>query len=71
MIWIPGRGPVPVDPDWLPIVRTITAPKRDLLAAWAVNEITQMIEDETTRVKLADASVEAMRSAVERISRMR
>lgn len=67
MIWIPGRGPVPVDPGWLPIAKTIAAPKRDLLTALAVNEITQMIEDESTRTKLADASVEAMRDAVERI----
>jgi hypothetical protein len=71
MVWIPGRGPVPVDPGWLPIAKTIAAPKRDLLTALAVNEITQMIEDESTRTKLADASVEAMRGAVERISRMR
>ena len=70
VVWIPGRGPVPVDPDWLPIARTIAAPKRDLLTALAVNEITQFIEDQTTRTKLADAAADAMRGAVDRISHM-
>jgi Subtilase family len=71
VVWIPGRGPVPVDPGWGPIARTIVGPKRDLIASLAVNEITQTIEDQTTRSRLADASVEAMRSAVDRIARMR
>jgi hypothetical protein len=71
VVWIPGRGPVPVDPDWLPIAKTIAAPKRDLLTALAVNEITQLIEDQTTRTELADAAVKAMRGAVDRISHMR
>ena len=71
VVWIPGRGPVPVDPGWGPIARTIVGPKRDLIASLAVNEITQTIEDQATRSRLADASVEAMRSAVDRIARMR
>jgi hypothetical protein len=71
VVWVPGKGPVPVDPGWLPTSRTIAAPTRDLLAALAVREITQTIEDQATRTKLHDAAVDAMRSAVDRIGRMR
>jgi len=70
VVWVPGKGPVPVDPDWGPISRTIAAPKRDLIAALAVNEIAETITDEATRARLNDAAVEAMRGAVDRIARM-
>ena len=65
-----GQGPVPVDPDWGPISRTIAAPKRDLIAALAVNEIVETITDDATRARLNDAAIEAMRGAVDRIARM-
>jgi subtilisin family serine protease len=71
VVWIPGRGPVPVDPGWRSVGKTIPAPKRDLIASLAVNEIAGAVTDEATRSRLANASVEAMRDAVERISRLR
>ncbi|WP_427006575.1 S8 family peptidase [Pseudarthrobacter sp. H2] len=70
-VWIPGRGPVPVDPGWLALVRGITAPQRDLLAALAVNEIAQIIEDPDARAKMANAATDAMHAAVDRIARIR
>ena len=71
MIWVPGRGPVPVDPGWGRIVKEIPAAQRDLMAALAVNEISALIGDGSTRTKLASASAEAMRGAVDRIVRSR
>lgn len=71
MIWVPGKGPVPVDPGWGSISRTLPAAKRDLIAALAVTEITKTIDDAETRRRLNDAAVDAMRGAVDRIARLR
>ena len=71
LIWVPGKGPVPVDPGWGKVVQGIAAPKRDLLAALAVNEIAGLIGDAATRASLSSAAVGAMHAAVERIGRTR
>lgn len=70
VIWVPGKGPVPVDPGWGKVVKGIEAPKRDLLAALAANEIASLIDDAATRARLSDATVGAMHAAVERIGRL-
>jgi hypothetical protein len=71
VIWVPGKGPVPVDPGWGRRLAEIKAPKRDLLAAMAVNEIAGLISDSATRVSLTAAAVDAMHAAADRIGRMR
>jgi hypothetical protein len=68
VIWVPGKGPVPVDPGW---GTRIAAPKRDLIASLAMHEITQTITDPATRSKLNKSAVEAMQGAVQRIAGMR
>lgn len=68
VIWVPGKGPVPVDPEW---GRRIPEQKRDLLAALAANEIASKIGNRGMRDKLMEASLAAMREAVERVGRMR
>jgi hypothetical protein len=68
VIWVPGKGPVPVDPGW---GRRIPEQKRDLLAALAANEIASKIGNRGMRDKLMEASLAAMREAVERVGRMR
>jgi hypothetical protein len=70
VVWVPGKGPVPVDPDWLPIAKTIAAAKRDLIAGLAVSEITRTIADHASRTKLNAAAVDAMRAAVDRIGHL-
>lgn len=69
VIWIPGRGPVPVDPGWVSIAQKLSAPKRDLLAILAVNEMINLIDDQASRTALAGTTVAAMRAAVEQIAR--
>lgn len=66
-ILVPGKGPIPIDPDWH---KRITAPKRDLIASLAVHEISRTVTDQTTRTKLNEVAIGAMRDAVERIARM-
>jgi hypothetical protein len=69
-VWVPGKGPVPVDPGWGRLRRSIPAHKRDLLGALAINEIAQMMDDPGVRTRLSGAAVDAMRDAVERVARM-
>lgn len=67
VVWVPGKGPVPVDPGWGRRLTALARPKRDLLTALAMHELASTIEDEATRVKLAKAATEAMRGAVQRM----
>ena len=68
MVWVPGKGPVPVDPGWGFRVKNIGEAKRDLLAALAVNEIADTIHDAGTRSTLNEAATAAMHRAVDQIA---
>jgi len=68
VVWVPGKGPVPVDPGWRSFSRNIDASKRDLIASLAIHEINGTIEDAATRARLNAATIDAMRGAVERIA---
>jgi hypothetical protein len=67
VVWIPGKGPVPVDPDWLPTATQVSPAKRDLIAALAMTEIVDKISDPAMRARLNDAAVSAMHQAADRI----
>lgn len=68
MIWVPGKGPVPVDPGWGRLVTSLAAEKRDLLAAMAINEIAESMQDPIARDRLAHAATDAMHRAVDRMA---
>ena len=70
VIWVPGKGPVPVDPGWGRRAKTIPGHKRDLLGALAVSEIARVIEDETARAAISTAAVDAMRIAIDKVERL-
>jgi hypothetical protein len=67
-IWVPGKGPVPVDPGWGSRVERISADKRDLLAALAANEIAERVTDAGVKRLLLEASAAAMKKAVQKIA---
>lgn len=69
VIWIPGKGPVPVDPGWGKRMR-VPDDQRDLLTALTITEIVSRMQDAGTRDKLRGAALDAMRGAVERMGRM-
>ena len=71
VLWAPGKGPVPVDPDWKFDPAALTVPKRDLITALAVNELAEMMGDRTIRKTLTTAATKAMHDAVDRISQQR
>ncbi|MGJ7498593.1 S8 family peptidase [Variovorax sp. RT4R15] len=68
-IWVPGKGPVPVDPGWKDAKLDFTGPKKDLLLGLAMHEMSELVEDPASRAKLAKASAESMQQAVRQIAR--
>ena len=67
MIWVPGKGPVPVDPGWGGRVRPARGPLRDALAALAVSEVAGRMEHAGSRAALAAAAAAALRVAADQI----
>ena len=70
VIWVPGKGPVPVDPGWGKRMR-IANEQRDLLTALTITEIATRMHDAHMRDKMRGAALDAMRDAVDRMGRMR
>jgi hypothetical protein len=67
MIWVPGKGPVPVNPGWGSRVQPATGPLRDALAALAVSEVAGRMEHAGSRAGLGAAAAAAMRAAADQI----
>src|SRR5262249_51151476 len=55
LIWVPGRGPVPVDP-WGPL----SPAERDVLTALAIARLAAQIEDTAAASKVRTAAVDAV-----------
>ena len=64
VIWVPGKGPVPVGPGWERATMDFTGPKRDLLIGLAMRELSELVEDRTSRSKLGGAAADAMQRAI-------
>jgi hypothetical protein len=60
------HGPKPVDP-WGPL-RRMSAAKRDVLLGLALNELSDLVDDEGSRQAVADESRKVIAAAVERFS---
>ena len=68
VIWVPGKGPVPVDP-WEPInVDQVSVEVRDMLVALAVHEFAGLSEDVTSVRAVRKASLAAVKRATERLA---
>jgi hypothetical protein len=68
VVWIPGTGPVPVDP-WGPLmIERVSVEVRDMLAALAVHELAELSEDEASVRAVRKASLAAVRRATERLA---
>lgn len=68
MIWVPGKGPVPVGPGWDQGRMSFTGPKRDLLIGMAVQELSSLMQDPSSAAKLAKTAADAMQQAVRRMA---
>lgn len=67
LIWVPGKGPVPVDPQWKHAKLGFTGAKRDLLVGLAVQELASLMEDGASAAKVAKVATDAMQQAVRRM----
>jgi hypothetical protein len=68
VIFVPGRGPVPVDP-WGPMrMEQVTPAVRDALASLAVFELTTLIEDPSYQRVIRQDAIASMKRAANRLS---
>jgi hypothetical protein len=65
--WIPGKRPVPVDPEWGWQLAAVPPATRDLLAMLLSYGLAQRVGDASSRAALSGAAVAAMLAAVKRI----
>ncbi|TWW10826.1 peptidase S8 [Planctomyces bekefii] len=67
LIWVPGRGPVPIDP-WGPLqIEDVTPEVRNALAAMAVYEMATLNEDSSSASSMQKAALSSLRSAADRL----
>jgi hypothetical protein len=67
VVWVPGKGPVPVDPGWGFRVQPVGGPLRDALAALVVSEVAGRMEHAGSRAGLVAAAANALRAAADQI----
>ena len=67
LIWIPGKGPVPVGP-WNPDMEQVTPAVRDMLAALAVFELSGLVGDRTGRGGIQTGAVAAITRSLEHLT---
>ncbi len=67
VIFVPGKGPVPVGP-WGPRVEHLAVEKRDILVGLAVTELASMLGDEAGRREVNRAALQSMRKSLERLA---
>lgn len=68
-IWVPGKGPVPVDPGWGRRVTRLSAAQRSLISALAIGEVSKGISDPASRKALSSQALTAMKRSIEGLSR--
>lgn len=67
LIWVPGKGPVPVDPGWgrTPLGRA----QKDLIVGLAISELSQKIDDAQARKGVAGQALRTMQRSLAQIGR--
>jgi FG-GAP repeat len=62
-IWLPGTGPVPVDPEPFKVWSTLSPIKQDLLVGLALDEIANLTNDQRSRQAIKTTAVNLMKTA--------
>lgn len=62
-IWLPGTGPVPVDPEPFKVWSTLSPNKQDLLIGLALGEIANFTNDEKFREAMKTTAINLMKTA--------
>lgn len=68
-IWVPGKGPVPVDPGWGVRGVSMSSGQRDLLTAMAAHELAAGLSEGPSRQQLAKAAAQAMQAAIKQMEK--
>jgi FG-GAP repeat len=67
VIWLPGVGPVPVDPEPFKAWSTLSPTKRDVLVGLALSEIANLIYDGKVRQDVKKAGVNLVKQAASQL----
>jgi len=63
VVWLPGSGPVPVDPEPFKTWSALSPTKRDLLVGLALSELANLISDGRIRQEMRMAGVKLVKQA--------
>jgi hypothetical protein len=69
LLWVPGEGIVPIDPDPLKFLESLSPAERDVVIGLAVRELGAMASDPETRSALEAAGSRVIKDAVARFER--
>jgi hypothetical protein len=67
VIWLPGVGPVPIDPEPFKAWSTLSPTKRDVLVGLALSEIANLIHDGKVRQDVKRAGVKLAKQAASQL----
>jgi len=67
VIWLPGTGPVPVDPEPFKTLSQMSPRQRDLLLGLAVNELASLVADAAARTELQTAAIKLTQRSAGRL----
>jgi hypothetical protein len=67
VIWLPGVGPVPVDPEPFKAWSTLSPTKRDVLVGLALSEIANLIHDGKVRQDVKKAGLNLVKQAASQL----
>jgi hypothetical protein len=67
LVWVPGRGPIPIGP-WTTNVEHVTPAVRDTLASLAIFEMAALVGDQATQTSMRSAALDAAQRSMERLT---
>jgi hypothetical protein len=67
VIWLPGTGPVPVDPEPFKAWSALSPAKRDVLVGLAISEMANLVYDGASREEVQTAGLRLLKRAADQI----
>jgi hypothetical protein len=66
-IWVPGEGPIPIDPEPFKFMKLLSPTERDVVIGLAVRELAAMTSDKKIRSELEAAGNRVMSDAINKL----
>ena len=67
VVWVPGVGPVPVDPEPFKVFAALSPAKRDVLVGLAVSEMSNLVFDGAARDEIQKAGLTLLKRAADKV----